>query len=162
MFDNLTAYERVKKSGIINAARIAEAYRVRVDDVLVCRPYDAAVAFKITLRRPVPCDVGDWDDVGGASRRGGACVALAGQSISGTSGDQKLNRRRKIKLTSDPIVVDYERAKSVVNLSAYERQLLELARARMHHVAEMLPPDAPAAFVALKRSPSSTRLASGD
>lgn len=65
MFDNVTAYERVKKSGVINAARIAEAYRVHVDDVLVCRPYDAAVAFKITLRRPVGSgDIEDRDVYG--------------------------------------------------------------------------------------------------
>ncbi len=60
MFDDPAAYELVKKSGVINAARIAEAYRIRVDDVLVCRPYDAAVAFKITIRRPVGS--GDIDD----------------------------------------------------------------------------------------------------
>ena len=53
MFDDRAAYERVKKSGVINAQRIAQAYRVRADDVLVCRPYDPAVAFKITIRRPV-------------------------------------------------------------------------------------------------------------
>jgi uncharacterized protein DUF4387 len=65
MFDDPAAYERVKQSGIINAARIAEAYRVRVDDVLVCRPYDPAVAFKITLRRPVSSgDVEDRDVYG--------------------------------------------------------------------------------------------------
>ena len=65
MFDDPAAYERVKQSGVINAARIAEAYRVRVDDVLVCRPYDPAVAFKITLRRPVSSgDVEDRDVYG--------------------------------------------------------------------------------------------------
>ena len=60
MFDDPAHYEHVKQSGVINAARIAEAYRVRVDDVLVCRPYDAAVAFKITIRRP--CGSGDIED----------------------------------------------------------------------------------------------------
>ena len=60
MFDDPAAYEWVKKSGVINAKRIAEAYRVRVDDVLVCRPYDPAIAFKITIRRPVSS--GDIDD----------------------------------------------------------------------------------------------------
>ena len=65
MFDDPAAYEIVKKSGVINAARIAEAYRVRVDDVLVCRPYDPAVAFKITLRRPVSSgDIEDRDVYG--------------------------------------------------------------------------------------------------
>ena len=65
MFDDPAAYERVKQSGAINAARIAEVYRVRVDDVLVCRPYDPAVAFKITLRRPVSSgDIEDRDVYG--------------------------------------------------------------------------------------------------
>ena len=52
MFDDPAKYARVKASGVINAARIAAVYRIRLDDVLVCRPYDAAVAFKITIRRP--------------------------------------------------------------------------------------------------------------
>jgi hypothetical protein len=65
MFDDAAAYERVKKSGVINARRIAEAYRVRADDVLVCRPYDPAVAFKITIRRPVGSgDIEDRDVYG--------------------------------------------------------------------------------------------------
>jgi hypothetical protein len=65
MFDDAAVYERVKRSGVINAKRIAEAYRVRVDDVLVCRPYDPAVAFKITIRRPVSSgDIEDRDVYG--------------------------------------------------------------------------------------------------
>jgi hypothetical protein len=65
MFDDPAEYERVKKSGVINAHRIAEIYRVRLDDVLVCRPYDPAVAFKITIRRPVGSgDVTDRDVYG--------------------------------------------------------------------------------------------------
>ena len=65
MFDDVAAYERVKQSGVINAHAIAQAYRVRLDDVLVCRPYDAAVAFKITLRRPVSSgDIEDRDVYG--------------------------------------------------------------------------------------------------
>ena len=65
MFDDASKYERVKKSGVINAARIADIYRVRLDDVLVCRPYDPAVAFKITIRRPVSSgDMRDRDVYG--------------------------------------------------------------------------------------------------
>ncbi len=60
MFDDRAAYERVKRSGVIDARRIAAAYRVPVADVLVCKPFDAALAFKITLRRPVSS--GDWMD----------------------------------------------------------------------------------------------------
>lgn len=65
MFDDPAAYERVKQSGAINARAIAEIYRVRADDVLVCRPYDPAVAFKITIRRPVGSgDITDRDVYG--------------------------------------------------------------------------------------------------
>jgi|KBSMisStandDraft_5_1062788.scaffolds.fasta_scaffold22058_2 hypothetical protein len=65
MFDDVAKYEHVKRSGLISAARIAEAYRIRVDDVLVCRPYDAAVAFKITIKRPVGSgDIEDRDVYG--------------------------------------------------------------------------------------------------
>ena len=65
MFDDPAKYEQVKKSGVINAARIAELYRVRMDDVLVCRPYDPAIAFKVTIRRPVGSgDIQDRDVYG--------------------------------------------------------------------------------------------------
>jgi hypothetical protein len=65
MFDDGVKYERVKKSGVINAHRIAQIYGVRLDDVLVCRAYDPAVAFKITIRRPIGSgDVTDRDVYG--------------------------------------------------------------------------------------------------
>ena len=65
MFDDAAKYERVKKSGVINAHRIAQIYGVRMDDVLVCRPYDPAVAFKITIRRPTGSgDIEDRDVYG--------------------------------------------------------------------------------------------------
>lgn len=53
MFDSTDAYERVKRSGVIEAGRIAAAYRLPPEDILVCKPFDAALAFKITIRRPV-------------------------------------------------------------------------------------------------------------
>lgn len=65
MFDDVTAYQRVKRSGIIEAGRIATAYRLPVKDVLVCKPFDAALAFKITIRRPVSSgDLMDTDVYG--------------------------------------------------------------------------------------------------
>jgi hypothetical protein len=60
MFDDVEAYERVKRSGVIEAVRIAGLYRIAPADVLICKPFDAALAFKITIRRPVPS--GDWMD----------------------------------------------------------------------------------------------------
>lgn len=65
MFDDVAKYQRVKDSGVINAHRIAGMYGVRLDDVLVCRAYDPAVAFKITIRRPVGSgDIEDRDVYG--------------------------------------------------------------------------------------------------
>jgi len=53
MFDDQEKYEYVKKSGAISAQRIADIYGVSHNEVLVCRTYDPARAFKITIRRPV-------------------------------------------------------------------------------------------------------------
>jgi hypothetical protein len=60
MFDDAEAYARVKRSGVIDIVRIASLYRIPPTDVLVCKPFDAALAFKITIRRPVSS--GDWLD----------------------------------------------------------------------------------------------------
>lgn len=65
MFDDPEAYARVKRSGVIDPARIAAAYRLPLKDVLVCKPFDAALAFKITIRRPVSSgDLMDTDVYG--------------------------------------------------------------------------------------------------
>ena len=65
MFEDPAAYERVKKSGVITAALIAKLYRISHNQVLVCRPYDPALAFKITIRRPVSSgDLGESDVYG--------------------------------------------------------------------------------------------------
>jgi hypothetical protein len=65
MFDDPASYEQVKRAGVINAPAIAAIYNLRHDDVLVCRPYDAALAFKITIRRPVGSgDITDRDVYG--------------------------------------------------------------------------------------------------
>jgi hypothetical protein len=55
----------VKRSGVIEAGRIAAAYPLSVQDVLVCKAFDAALAFKITIRRPVSSgDLMDTDVYG--------------------------------------------------------------------------------------------------
>jgi len=65
MFDDPAKYEQVKRAGVINVPAIAAIYNVRHDDVLVCRPYDAALAFKVTIRRPVGSgDITDRDVYG--------------------------------------------------------------------------------------------------
>ena len=65
MFDDAASYERVKRWGGIEKHRIAAAYRIPLASVLVCRPYDPALAFKVTIRRPISSgDIGDTDVYG--------------------------------------------------------------------------------------------------
>lgn len=60
MFDAEAPYRFVKESGAIEANTVAAAFKVNVDQVLVCTAFDAARAFKITLKRPVSS--GDLED----------------------------------------------------------------------------------------------------
>jgi len=60
MFTEIDAYEAVKNSGAISVESIARAYRIDPGQVLVCTPFDAALAIKITIRRAVSS--GDLDD----------------------------------------------------------------------------------------------------
>ena len=53
MFDDAKTYGAVKRSGVIDRALIARLYGISHNEVLVCRPYDPAQAFKTTIRRPV-------------------------------------------------------------------------------------------------------------
>src|SRR5205085_139930 len=65
MFDDRDTYEAVKASGAITAQRVADLYQVSHNEVLVCRAYDPALAFKITIRRPVGSgDRGETDVYG--------------------------------------------------------------------------------------------------
>jgi hypothetical protein len=51
IFDDDAAYERVKRSGALDAARLARLFGVPGQDVMVCMFFDPARAFKLTLRR---------------------------------------------------------------------------------------------------------------
>lgn len=51
IFDDEAKYERVKRSGALEASRLAGLYGVSGQDVLVCMFFDPARAFKLTLRR---------------------------------------------------------------------------------------------------------------
>lgn len=53
MFDDPEKYERVKRSGVMSRQTIADLYQIPDNEVLVCRTYDPASAFKITIRRPI-------------------------------------------------------------------------------------------------------------
>ncbi|MBZ8135150.1 DUF4387 domain-containing protein [Afifella sp. IM 167] len=65
MFEDRDNYERVKNSGAITRELVSELYRVSHNEVLVCRPYDPALAIKITIRRPIGSgDFGETDVYG--------------------------------------------------------------------------------------------------
>jgi hypothetical protein len=60
MFDRQEPYDIVKASGAINRDAVARAFAVPPREVLVCTAFDAARAFKITIKRPVSS--GDLED----------------------------------------------------------------------------------------------------
>lgn len=60
MFDDRTPYEIVKNSGVITFDTIAAAFGIARKQVLVCTPFDAGMAIKITIRRSVSS--GDLED----------------------------------------------------------------------------------------------------
>ncbi|WP_254926141.1 DUF4387 domain-containing protein [Bordetella genomosp. 11] len=65
MFDQDAPYLHVKRSGVISTENVARAFSIAPAQVLVCTPFDAARAFKITIRRPVSSgDVLDRDVYG--------------------------------------------------------------------------------------------------
>ena len=53
MFDADASYLHVKNSGVINIENVARAFSIPSSHVLVCTPFDAARAFKVTIKRPV-------------------------------------------------------------------------------------------------------------
>ncbi|MCD0501879.1 DUF4387 domain-containing protein [Bordetella petrii] len=65
MFDRDEPYLHVKRSGVVNVENVARAFSIAQQDVLVCTPFDAARAFKITIKRPVSSgDLADRDVYG--------------------------------------------------------------------------------------------------
>jgi hypothetical protein len=65
MFDEDPPYLHVKKSNAINVETVARAFSIAPETVLVCTHFDAARAFKITIKRPVSSgDVMDRDVYG--------------------------------------------------------------------------------------------------
>jgi hypothetical protein len=65
VFDDAETYERVKRAGVITRERIAELYRMPVDDVLHVIEFDQGNAFKVAVRRVrTSGSVGDTDVFG--------------------------------------------------------------------------------------------------
>ena len=64
VFEDPALFETVKRTGVLGPALFARLYGVRAEDVLFT-VYDAAYAFKATLRRLVPAgEIGDTDVYG--------------------------------------------------------------------------------------------------
>lgn len=65
MFDQDSPYLHVKRSGVITQESVAAAFTIEEKDVLVCTAFDAARAFKVTIKRPVSSgDLTDRDVYG--------------------------------------------------------------------------------------------------
>ena len=51
LFDRKAAYEEVKQSGALTPEKLARLYNIPQDDILVAMFFDAAMAFKMTVKR---------------------------------------------------------------------------------------------------------------
>ncbi len=69
MFDSQELFDRVERTGVLNAALFAKLYQVPEQDVLFT-PYRAARAFKATLPRLIPAGAFGDSDVYGAQQHG--------------------------------------------------------------------------------------------
>jgi hypothetical protein len=65
IFKERRIYERVRRSGVVNAEAISALYQITRADVLGIVGFEPACAIKITFRRPIVSgDVGDSDIYG--------------------------------------------------------------------------------------------------
>ncbi|RZT94493.1 uncharacterized protein DUF4387 [Advenella incenata] len=69
MFDSEEMFDRVERTGVLNAALFAKLYQVPEQDVLFT-PYRAARAFKATFPRLIPAGAFGDSDVYGAQQHG--------------------------------------------------------------------------------------------
>lgn len=54
IFSDRQRYEHVKRSGALTRERVAELYRIPLDEVAEFVWYDPGLAVKATIRRPLP------------------------------------------------------------------------------------------------------------
>jgi len=65
IFDDESAYQRVRQSGALDQAKLEKLYGVPPEDVVVCMFFDPAMAWKMTLRRKgAQGSVGERDTFG--------------------------------------------------------------------------------------------------
>jgi len=68
MFPDRASYDRVKSANALNAAMVAELYRVTRAEVLSATFFDPALAFKATLARRVSSGTAGDSDVFGCQQ----------------------------------------------------------------------------------------------
>jgi len=86
IFDREAAYEEVKMSGALTAEKLARLYNIPVEDVLVAMFFDAAMAFKMTVkRRWQQGSSGERDTFGAAQHAPLMDIMIATQSNLRTS-----------------------------------------------------------------------------
>ncbi|MCE0763689.1 DUF4387 domain-containing protein [Pseudonocardia kujensis] len=67
LFDDPAVYARVRDSGVLTVARLAELYRAPESDIRICTFFEPALAFKFTiLRRGFQGGPGERDTFGAA------------------------------------------------------------------------------------------------
>jgi hypothetical protein len=68
VFDDSAVYERVKSSGVLSRERIAELYRMPLEEVLHIVEFDHGLSFKIAVRRSHASGAVGETDVFGAQQ----------------------------------------------------------------------------------------------
>jgi hypothetical protein len=68
MFDDPAVYRRVKAARVLTRERIAALYGVPSGEVLSVHEFDAGLAIKFTLRRPIPQGAPGDSDVYGCQQ----------------------------------------------------------------------------------------------
>ncbi|MFD2183025.1 DUF4387 domain-containing protein [Rhodoplanes azumiensis] len=82
MFRDAVWYQRVRQSGMLDAARIAALYGVAESDVISIVAFDPANAIKITLKRPLASGaIGDGDVYG--AQQHAPLLALTFEGLEG-------------------------------------------------------------------------------
>lgn len=65
IFNDASTYEKVRASGDLSKERVAELYHISEDKILTFVWYDAALALKITIVRPIDSgSIGERDTYG--------------------------------------------------------------------------------------------------
>lgn len=65
IFDSKEKYDLVKNSGVITKDLVCKLYNIKAEDILCLMFFDPALAFKITIKRPIDSgSIGETDVYG--------------------------------------------------------------------------------------------------